>query len=242
MSYLDVLSSSIRGSFAKLYHVMNFVDRFNYYRTSILRLYLSKKNIYGNGLEIGALNRPLRVFNGAHVLYVDRKNLIDLRNLFPELKDSLVEVDIVDDGEHLNTIPDNSVDFVIANHFLEHCEDPIMTIKTFVRVLRRDGVLFLTVPDKRHTFDKDRNLTSLEHLIRDHLAGPIVSRENHFKDFEEHVTRKPVPRDAKIHFHVWTGKEVRELLAYMERDVRLRISTVKSVNAGVEYIFLVKKL
>lgn len=242
MSYLDVLSSSIRGSLAKLYHVMNFVDRFNYYRTSILRLYLSKKNIHGNGLEIGALNRPLRVFNGAHVLYVDRKNLIDLRNLFSELKDSLVGVDIVDDGEHLNTIPDNSADFIIANHFLEHCEDPIMTIKTFFRVLRRDGVLFLTVPDKRHTFDKDRNLTSLEHLIRDHLDGPIVSREGHFKDYEEHVTHKPMLRDAKIHFHVWTGNEVRELLAYMERDVGLRISTVKSVNAGVENIFLVKKL
>ena len=59
---------------------------------------------------------------------------------------------------------------------MEHCEDPIMTIKTFVRVLRRDGFLFLAVPDKKYTFDKDRNLTSLEHLIRDHLVGPIVSR------------------------------------------------------------------
>jgi SAM-dependent methyltransferase len=220
-----------------------FIGEFNYYRSKILRLYLSKKYISGNGLEIGALHKPLRVFNGAHVLYVDRKPLNDLRDEFTELKDwSLVDVDVIDDGEHLNTIPDNSVDFVIANHFLEHCEDPIRTIKTFVRVLRRDGFLFLAVPDKRYTFDKDRNLTSLEHLTRDHFVGPIVSREDHFKDFEEHVTGKPVSRDYKIHFHVWTGNEVRELLAYVEGGIRLDISTIKCVNAGVEHIFVVKKL
>ena len=34
-------------------------------------------------------------------------------------------VDVVDDAQTLATFPDESVDFVIANHVLEHLEDPI---------------------------------------------------------------------------------------------------------------------
>jgi predicted SAM-dependent methyltransferase len=217
-------------------------DRFNYYRSKMCRLYLSKKYLYGNGLEIGALHQPLRLFNGAHALYVDRKNTYDLRDDYPELSDqSLVDVDIIDDGERLNTIQDDSVDFVIANHFLEHSEDPIMTIKTFFRVLRRGGVLFLAVPDKRHTFDKDRRLTTLEHVVRDHRVGPLVSREDHFREFEEFVAHKPVKRDYSIHYHVWTDKEIAELLSYMEIEIGLRISTIATVRAGFEDIFVAKK-
>jgi hypothetical protein len=93
------------------------------YRLSLLKAYvfrlcLSKKYRRGSGLEIGALNNPLRLFNGANVLYVDRKAVDELRSEFPQLKDSsLVDIDIIDDGERLNTIEDSSVDFVIANHF-----------------------------------------------------------------------------------------------------------------------------
>jgi hypothetical protein len=53
-----------------------FIDQFNYHRSKIFRLYLSKKiytkYIPGNGLEVGALHQPLRVFNGAQVIYVDQ--------------------------------------------------------------------------------------------------------------------------------------------------------------------------
>jgi hypothetical protein len=46
---------------------------------SIFRLYLSKKYLRGNGLEIGAMANPQRVFDVAHVLYVDRKTVDELR-------------------------------------------------------------------------------------------------------------------------------------------------------------------
>jgi SAM-dependent methyltransferase len=206
------------------------------------RLYLSKKYIRGSGLEIGALHNPLRLFNGANVLYVDRKTVDELRSDYPKLKHySLVDVDIIDDGERLNTLWDSSVDFVIANHFLEHCEDPIMTLETFIRVLRPGGILFLAVPDKRHTFDKDRSLTNLEHLIADHRFGPMISRENHFKEYEECVAREPVKRDCSIHYHVWTKKEIAELLSYLECENGLGISTKEVAKTWFDNIFVVKK-
>jgi len=35
---------------------------------------------------IGALHQPLRVFNGAHVFYVDCKTVDDSHSSYPELK------------------------------------------------------------------------------------------------------------------------------------------------------------
>jgi predicted SAM-dependent methyltransferase len=54
------------------------------------------------------------------------------RKLYPELKSrKFIEPDIIDDGEKLSRIEDASQDFIIANHFLEHCEDPIGTVGAF---------------------------------------------------------------------------------------------------------------
>ena len=67
--------------------------------------------------------------DGAHARYVDRYSREDLRREYPELRThDLVEVDVVDDGETLATVADASADFVIANHFIEHTEDPIRTL------------------------------------------------------------------------------------------------------------------
>jgi ubiquinone/menaquinone biosynthesis C-methylase UbiE len=239
------------------------MDKLNQYKSirSIRRLYLSKKYLRGNGLEIGAMTNPLRVFNGAHVLYVDRKTVdelrsdYELRSDFPEIKNCFVDVDVVGDGEHLEMIRDNSMDFVIANHVLEHYEDPVKAIETAVRVLRPGGVLFLTVPDKRHTFDQNRSVTSLEHLIRDHSIGPTISREAHFRDafdktnyslsdFEEFIApyiEKEI-EPGIIHYHVWTDKEIVELLSHMQKEIELGISILKVANSGSENIFIVKKV
>src|SRR5215218_5051715 len=86
---------------------------------------IAKGYILGSGLEIGGLNAPLRVPGAARVRYVDRAPVPELRKQYPELDGQpLVETDVIDDGERLGTIPDASEDFVIANHFLEHCQDP----------------------------------------------------------------------------------------------------------------------
>src|SRR6059036_2532729 len=78
----------------------------------------------GDGLEIGALHNPLKVPPAARVKYVDRMCVADLRREYPELSGKhLVDVDILDDGETLASIGDGTQDFVIANHFIEHCEN-----------------------------------------------------------------------------------------------------------------------
>jgi len=80
---------------------------------------IAKTYIRGDGIEIGALHYPTKVSRRARVRYVDRMSVPDLRKHYPELNLlKLVHVDIVDDGERLETIGDLTQDFVIANHLL----------------------------------------------------------------------------------------------------------------------------
>ena len=131
-----------------------------------VRDYLSHKYIQGSGIEIGGLHRPLDVPKGTHVRYVDRLTVRGQRVHYPELRGlPLVDVDIVDDGERLARVADASQDFVIANHFLEHCQNPIGALENMLRVLQANGILYMAIPDKRHTFDRNRPVTTHLYLF-----------------------------------------------------------------------------
>jgi hypothetical protein len=45
------------------------------------------------------------------------------------------------------------------------------------------GFLYLAVPDKRFTFDHDRPITSLEHLIENDENSPEVDRRAHYEEW-----------------------------------------------------------
>ena len=175
---------------------------------------LSFRYLTGDGIEIGALYSPLRVPPGARVTYVDHASGDELREIYPE--HTWVQVpDVVDEGERLGKFGDESLDFVIANHMLEHVEDPIEALGHFFRVLRPGGVLFLTLPDARRSFDGRRERTTREHLLRDHREGPAVSRREHQLEWarivegildEDEVARRVEEFEregSRHHFHVW---------------------------------------
>jgi predicted SAM-dependent methyltransferase len=179
-----------------------------------LRIILSCFYLEGNGLEVGALHHPLPLPGKAHVKYVDRLPVNELRNHYPELNDvDLVNVDILDDGEKLYTIPENSQDFIVANHMLEHCMDPIRTIETFLSKTKPGGIVYIGIPDKRFSFDKERTLTSFNHLVddyhnkNDHFQHYMewakyvneISNENEILKQAQHLYQM----QYSIHFHVW---------------------------------------
>jgi SAM-dependent methyltransferase len=174
---------------------------------------LSFRYLRGDGIEIGALYSPLRVPPGARVRYVDHATADELREIYPE-HDWVMAPDVVDEGERLAKFADESLDFVIANHMLEHVEDPIEALENFLRVLRAGGILFLTLPDPRRTFDDRRERTTVEHVLRDHREGPEVSRRAHFEEWARIIESVPEERvaqrveefaadPARHHFHVW---------------------------------------
>jgi predicted SAM-dependent methyltransferase len=214
---------------------------------------LSSRYLQGSGIEIGALHQPMAIPAGCKVAYVDRMNVHDLRQQYPELVDKpLVEVDVIDDGEKLLTFGASSQDFIIANHFLEHTQDPIGTIKRHLEVLRPGGIIYMAVPDKRETFDHKRPLTTLEHLYRDHDEGPAWSYMDHVREwvglvgdvkgeaFHE-VVREVVDMQYSIHFHVWTQNELLEFLVEIRQKLSLPFDIVAVSLNGFESIVVLKK-
>jgi len=185
---------------------------------------VSRRYLRGSGLEIGALHSPMSVKKGVRVLHVDRLRTADLRLEYPEWDHlPFVDVDLIDDGERLDQVADDSQDFVVASHMLEHCENPLGTLRQHLTKLKPGGVLFYIVPDRRGGFDLERPLTSFEHIVRDDREGPAWSRWDHYLEFSRLANKSPADQvesiakqmmgaKSSIHFHVWEDSTFREFL------------------------------
>jgi predicted SAM-dependent methyltransferase len=208
--------------------------------------------LHGDGIEIGALDYPLRVPRGARVRYVDYLDEAGLRRVHGETLAAgrpLVAPDVVDDGARLDSFADDSLDFVVANHMLEHIEDPIAALQSHLRVLKGGGVLYLTLPDARTSFDAPRERTTTEHLLRDHREGPLVSRRTHYEECARHIeghreatlterVKEMESEDLHPHFHVWEPVTFAGFLAALDLPCSLEL-----LQASVgEFLVVVRKL
>jgi SAM-dependent methyltransferase len=227
------------------------------------RAELAANFLVGEGLEIGPLHQPLALPRHAHARYVDRMKVAELRSEYPELAEwNLTEVDVVEDGERLTTVSPESQDFIVANHFLEHCENPIGTIETHLGKLKPGGVLFYAVPDKRYTFDFRRPVTPLEHMIADYEEGPERSRAGHYDDWTrlvigeeetgtapeeipadwvEHRARELEAAKYSIHMHVWTQAEFLRLILACRERLGFPFDIEVAAKQAIEFMVVLRK-
>jgi predicted SAM-dependent methyltransferase len=219
------------------------------------RHFAAYRYVKGSGIEIGALHRPLHIYNDAQVRYVDRLTAEEIRRTYPKVAvRPQVSVDIVDSGETLGTLGDATCDFVVANHVLEHTRNPIGSVANMLRVLRPNGILYLAIPDKRFTFDIARPTTSYEHLRRDYEEGPDWSDGQHYEEWVQYVGKIPAGAQqqrqaealyrnrANIHFHAWTQFEIIEMFANMRRDFGFPIEFEVVVKERRELIVVLRKV
>lgn len=128
----------------------------------------------GTGLEIGALHAPTLLKSEHDVLYVDYASteVVKANQFDPSVNpDDIVDVDIVWGDRPLREATGRTVDYVVASHVIEHVPDLIGWLHELRDVLREGGVLGLTIPDKRFTFDALRNDTSLAEVVEAYVAG-----------------------------------------------------------------------
>jgi SAM-dependent methyltransferase len=222
-----------------------------------VRRCLAHDVIAGEGIEIGALHSPFPVPRNATVHYVDHLSTEELRAEYPELAEQpLVDVELIVDGETLATVADASQDFVIASHFLEHCEDPIGTLKAHLRVLRPRGTLLLALPDRRQGIDSNRQPTRVEHIVTDHENGPAVSRSQHYCDWAQLVDLPlgNIPADQvgdhatsleerrySIHFHCWTDDEFGAQLRSIIKRYELPVEITRERTNHHEYLVVLTR-
>jgi SAM-dependent methyltransferase len=217
------------------------------------RRLLAEKFIQGEGIEIGALHSPLPLPDASSVTYVDRLTLDQLHHHYPELPaESFVPVHVIDDGETLSSFEDSSQGFIVGNHLLEHCENPIGTLENWMRVLKPGGCAYLAVPDKRVMFDHRRQPTTIEHVVRDWHEGPEWSRRSHYEEWARLVEGVPLAEVSararhllhtrySIHFHVWTPRSFRALLTYCQKKLGFQFRIVAFVRNGIETIGVITR-
>gem|GEM_PF-725695 len=241
-------------------------------RESVANEYLS-----GNGIEIGAFASPLKTPSQASVSYVDRYNTDELEKEFNLAgltpsdfgfdPSALVVPDIVDDGESLAKLGDLTQDFVIANHVLEHFENPVKGFANMLRVLRHGGFLYLALPEMEHSFDRIRQPTPFAHVWRDYIEGPAWSRRQAFdefaqvfvengmaknlfaqksgqelREFTQYVASELDRVNFSIHFHAWRKVDMIELFLQLKSRLKIGFSIELIKASGDEVIFVFKKI
>lgn len=202
----------------------------------------------GEGIEIGALHFPLRVPPGVKVRYVDKRTKKENEDAFPELAGkAIVETDWIGDGQWLEGMADESQDFVIANHMLEHCVNPLKTLEHFLRVLKPGGRLFIALPDKRFTFDLHRPVTPFDHVLHDyHIHREVEDREV-YEEYRDLVdpsldVEKALRTNADIHHHVWTQAEILEFFIEAKRKLGWPLEIELFGKQGIEVVLVMQKI
>jgi len=183
-----------------------------------------QRYLKGVGTEIGAFTSPVP---GIQPIYVDK---------FVEFAGERCLGDYFGDAVDLPFV-DRSLDYVVASHVLEHCANPIKALGEWFRVLKPGGIAYVVVPDKRYTWDRNRNETPLSHMIDDFESGVTDCDDTHIDDFIYGVEWSEIQPDCKasetesqrkahsehykervakgeeinIHFHVFSPQNFRAL-------------------------------
>ncbi len=147
---------------------------------------LSHRYCVGKGIEIGA---------AAHNPF----NLKDCINVAPKEDESFYrqsQMDMCDEAAKIdlygyaNDIPveDNSYDYVISSHVLEHVPDAIGAFLEWDRVVRNNGTIFMIVP-KRNALKSDigRPLSCIGDFVAAHKKETAMWANSHVWVFSLNV-------------------------------------------------------
>ena len=225
--------------------------------------FLKSKFINQNGLEIGG---PSFAFTekGFLPLYsvvgnLDGCNFSNQTVWEGEIKSGLnykygvrTGTQFILDGGSLMEIADNSYDFVLSCHSLEHMANPIKALAEWKRIIKDNSYVLLILPHKDNTFDRNRPITHMDHLINDLENNTLENDETHFqevlslhdlsldagiKDMETLRLRTSGNYDNRcVHHHVFNTPMVAQMVDY----AGFKICEIQHFNP-FHIIFLLKK-
>lgn len=162
---------------------------------------LAIKYCIGKGLEIGgSAHNPF----GLNTLNVDIYGSTKTIFKKEEIKQCgrALPVNIIAPGDNI-PLPDASEDFIISSHVLEHMPDPIKALIEWDRLIKPNGIIFMIIPHKERTFDKNKPRTPLKHLI---------------EDYQNCKTSKK----ALGHEHIWIPEDIINLIRYMKNNLGMK--------------------
>lgn len=171
------------------------------------------------GLEIGGSAHNSFGLNTLNVDYTDKETIFKQEEL--QMQGDFLNVDIVAQGDKLPVL-DESQDFIINSHVLEHFPDPIGALKEWYRVVKKGGYIFIIVPHKERTFDNKNSRTTTAELIKRHQTNIY-------------------PSSISGHFSFWVTEDLLDLVRAI--DLNWKIVDFQDVDdkVGNGFTIVIKK-
>jgi SAM-dependent methyltransferase len=147
----------------------------------------------------------------------------------------------IGDAVNLKGIDNQKYDFILSSHALEHVANPLKAVIEWLRVLKTGGYLLLVVPHRDGTFDHNRPVTSIRHLVDDFEQAMGEDDLGHLQEISKlhDLTLDPAAGDLEsfcqrsmknyenrcLHHHVFDT----ELVARIMDFLKLKIINIQSV-------------
>jgi SAM-dependent methyltransferase len=220
---------------------------------------IAASRLSGKGIEVGAAASPFPVPLHCSVEYADICSPAAIKDkLYPgQNLHTLVEPTWITDLEKLEGIEDNSLDFIVACHVIEHVRNVLLALENAYNKLHVGGSLVLVVPDKDRTFDKQRELTTLEHLILDYQNPSSERDKEHYVEFYKlafttepeklyEKVDKSFHEKGDIHYHTFTYDSFALIIDYVCKNISPWSSvwsqpTLSNPTEDIEFYFVLTK-
>ena len=186
------------------------------------------------GIEVGgAAHNSFNLPHCLNVDYTDEDTAFKLGEV--QLCGEKMKVDIIADGADL-PFKDETLDYVISSHVIEHFFDPIATIKEWLRVIKPGGYIFIIAPKKDDDPQETRPYTELSELIERH-KGSIKPKDVVMGHEVSQVTGLPL--NDKAHWSVWDLEHFLPICQHMGLDVVESLESDDKVGNG--FCVVIKK-
>jgi SAM-dependent methyltransferase len=152
----------------------------------------------------------------------------------------------------LESIPNNSYEFVLSCNSLEHIANPIKAVDEWKRVCKVNGVILIVVPNKQSNFDHKRAFTEFKHLLEDFTHQIEESDLTHMEEvlYLHDLKRDPyaISKDSfykrtkenylhrGMHHHVFSETLLKEIGDYLDLQILYMHKTPK------DYYIILKKV
>lgn len=154
----------------------------------------------GHGIDIGC---------GADILKVPDGDVVPYDKVF-QSRDH--------EARTMQGIPDNNCDFVYSSNCLEHIDNPVKAIRSWIRIVKPKGIIFFTVPDE---------------TLYEHNKWPSTFNKAHLWSF---TTKKGSKLPKSIHILSWLKQFDVEVLSIeiIDTGYNYSLSNVDQTQMGAE--------
>ncbi|MCC6801965.1 MAG: class I SAM-dependent methyltransferase [Anaerolineae bacterium] len=196
------------------------------------RMKLAHQYCTGSGIELGAAaHNPFDLPNSINVApFSDDPSHVDYRDFLFYQQEQVkrcghyAKVDLVGEA-HAIPLDDNSQDYVISSHVVEHLPNLVTAFLEWNRILRPGGVIFMIFP-KRDALPSDvhRPITPLSHYIDDY---------NQKQTIWTHANE--AGHSIRGHYHVFTLNSMLELIQWADENLNLgwKVEAVEETDSKV---------